>query len=117
MCGGRLSWRPPSLSPCSARERAGPRRAVVVPISLENTSVVDFKVELHEVRGFLSNDLAGAFRAAMGIEAPAGIRDRQQRDPLNYNIDIWQQAKRLPIAIGGGGIAANSQARSRQFQK
>jgi hypothetical protein len=40
-------------------------------------------------------DVSRAMYAAMGIEAPAGIRDRQQRDPLNYNIDIWQQAKRL----------------------
>lgn len=31
----------------------------------------------------------------MGLEAPAGLRDRQQRDPRNYGPAIWQQAKRL----------------------
>ena len=30
-----------------------------------------------------------------GIEAPAGIRDRQHRDPLNYDLSTWQQAKRM----------------------
>ena len=40
-------------------------------------------------------DVSRAMYAAMGIEAPAGIRERQQRDPLNYDIHTWQQAKRL----------------------
>ncbi len=33
--------------------------------------------------------------AELGIEAPAGIRDRMKADPLNYDRPTWQQAKRL----------------------
>jgi hypothetical protein len=33
--------------------------------------------------------------AAMGLEAPAGIKDRTKADPLNYDRQTWQQAKRL----------------------
>ncbi len=40
-------------------------------------------------------DVSRAMYAAMGIEAPAGIRDRQRRDPLNYDLSTWQQAKRM----------------------
>jgi hypothetical protein len=40
-------------------------------------------------------DVSRAMYAAMGIEAPAGIRERHRRDPLNYDLDTWQQAKRL----------------------
>lgn len=40
-------------------------------------------------------DVSKAMYAAMGIEAPAGLRDRARRDPLNYDIHTWQQAKRL----------------------
>ena len=40
-------------------------------------------------------DVSRAMFAAMGIEAPAGLRDRQQRDPLNYDLSTWQQAKRM----------------------
>jgi hypothetical protein len=40
-------------------------------------------------------DVSRAMYAAMGIEAPAGIQQRQQRDALNYDIHTWQQAKRL----------------------
>jgi hypothetical protein len=40
-------------------------------------------------------DVSRAMYAAMGIEAPAGIRDRAKADPLNYDIGVWQQAKRM----------------------
>jgi predicted RNA methylase len=40
-------------------------------------------------------DVSRAMYVAMGIEAPAGIRDRTRADPLNYDIHTWQQAKRL----------------------
>jgi hypothetical protein len=40
-------------------------------------------------------DVSRAMYAAMGIEAPAGIRERHRADPLNYDIHTWQQAKRL----------------------
>jgi hypothetical protein len=40
-------------------------------------------------------DVSRAMYAAMGLEAPAGIRDRSKSDPLNYGPPIWQQAKRL----------------------
>jgi hypothetical protein len=40
-------------------------------------------------------DVSKAMYAAMGLEAPAGLRDRSKADPLNYGPPIWQQAKRL----------------------
>jgi hypothetical protein len=40
-------------------------------------------------------DVSKAMYAAMGLEAPAGLRDRSKADPLNYDIGVWQQAKRL----------------------
>lgn len=40
-------------------------------------------------------DISRAMYAAMGIEAPAGFRDRAKTDPLNYDLKTWQQAKRL----------------------
>ena len=40
-------------------------------------------------------DVSRAMYAVMGIEAPAGVKDRSKADPLNYDIGIWQQAKRL----------------------
>jgi relaxase-like protein len=40
-------------------------------------------------------DVSRAMYAAMGIEAPAGIRDRTKANPLNYDIGVWQQAKRM----------------------
>jgi hypothetical protein len=40
-------------------------------------------------------EVSKAMYAAMGLEAPAGLRDRSKSDPLNYDIHTWQQAKRL----------------------
>ena len=40
-------------------------------------------------------DVSRAMYAGMGLEAPAGLRDRTKADPLNYDIHTWQQAKRL----------------------
>lgn len=40
-------------------------------------------------------DVSRAMYAAMGIEAPAGLRDRSRADPLNYDLPTWRQAKRL----------------------
>lgn len=40
-------------------------------------------------------DVSRAMYAAMGMQAPAGIQQRNRRDPLNYDIHTWQQAKRL----------------------
>jgi hypothetical protein len=40
-------------------------------------------------------DVSRAMYAAMGIQAPAGIQQRHRRDPLNYDINTWQQAKRM----------------------
>lgn len=40
-------------------------------------------------------DVSRAMYAGMGIEAPAGLRDRTRADPLNYDLAAWQQAKRL----------------------
>jgi hypothetical protein len=40
-------------------------------------------------------DVSRAMYAAMGLEAPAGIKDRTKADPLNYDRQTWQQAKRL----------------------
>jgi Relaxase/Mobilisation nuclease domain len=40
-------------------------------------------------------DVSRAMYAAMGLEAPAGIKDRTKADPLNYDQQTWQQAKRL----------------------
>jgi hypothetical protein len=40
-------------------------------------------------------DVSRAMYAHMGIEAPAGFRDHAKADPLNYDIGVWQQAKRL----------------------
>jgi hypothetical protein len=40
-------------------------------------------------------DVSKAMYAHMGLEAPAGLRDRSKADPLNYDIQTWQQAKRL----------------------
>jgi hypothetical protein len=40
-------------------------------------------------------DVSRAMYAAMGIEAPAGLRDRAKADRLNYDLPTWQQAKRL----------------------
>lgn len=40
-------------------------------------------------------DVSKAMYAHMGLEVPAGLRDRSKADPLNYDIGVWQQAKRL----------------------
>ena len=40
-------------------------------------------------------DVSKIMYAHMGLEAPAGLRDRAKADPLNYDIQTWQQAKRL----------------------
>jgi len=40
-------------------------------------------------------DVSRAMYAAMGIEPPAGLRDRTRADPLNYDLPTWQQAKRM----------------------
>jgi hypothetical protein len=40
-------------------------------------------------------DVSRAMYAHMGLEAPAGIQQRHRRDPLNYDIATWRQAKRL----------------------
>jgi hypothetical protein len=72
-------------------EKEGRRHAHAVWSRITERGVA---VQLSHSREKL-RDVSCAMYAAMGIEPPAGIRDRQQRDPLNYDIDTWQQAKRM----------------------
>jgi hypothetical protein len=39
--------------------------------------------------------ISQALHQQLGIEMPAGLKDSRDRDPLNFNIATWQQAKRL----------------------
>jgi hypothetical protein len=40
-------------------------------------------------------DVSRSLYAAMGMDAPAGLKDQARADPLNYDRPTWQQAKRL----------------------
>jgi hypothetical protein len=40
-------------------------------------------------------DVSRALHREFGIELPAGLREKADRDPLNYDRRAWQQAKRI----------------------
>jgi hypothetical protein len=73
-------------------EKEGRRHGHAVWSRIDNE--LNRAVQLSHSREKLK-DVSRAMYAAMGLEAPAGIRDRSKSDPLNYGPPIWQQAKRL----------------------